>query len=366
MTDTQASTEAAPEPTPEPEPTPTPPERPWPTNVVQALARVAEELPGIGKDAQAAPAQGGYAYRSIEAITAAAGHLLGRYGVVFVPKVVRRPPPLQLQVAGKPWTQEEMEIVYTVYGPGGVDDRIEVGPLVALGRDNVDKGTNKCMTQAYKYALLQVLCIGDNKDDADSGSAQADAHANAPDPDQWYKANGWAHVAEHDEFRTELGERLAAATPEVRTAFGQWFRTQGVQWTAAWTRQEAEEREAKVNELTGRQPEPTQAPVPPQAAQDGPAAPEGTDTPPAPETAAGDPHSAPPEPEPQAMPWDDLPPMDEDARKAAIVLHANSLATEALTAALEAEGLAVGGTEKARRQRLANALVAKGWRPGQD
>lgn len=110
------------------------------------------------------------------------------------------------------------------------------------------------------------------------------------------------------------------------------------------------------------EPGPTQAPVPPQAAQDGPAAPEGTDTPPAPETAADGPHSAPPEP----MPWDDLPPMDEDARKAAIVLHANSLATEALSAALEAEGLAVGGTEKARRQRLANALVAKGWRPGQD
>ncbi len=46
---------------------------PMPTNVIEALARVEAELPGIGKDQKASEQQGGYAYRGIEAITAHAG-----------------------------------------------------------------------------------------------------------------------------------------------------------------------------------------------------------------------------------------------------------------------------------------------------
>lgn len=154
-----------------------PSERPAPANVIQALARVMEELPGIGRNERS---QQGYNYRGIEAITREASSLLGRYGVVFVPKVLERKT-IDLTVNGKPWTEDHATILYTVYGPGGIEDRIEVGPLIALGRDNSDKGMNKCMTQAFKYALLQTLCIGDAKDDADSHkAAESDARHDAP------------------------------------------------------------------------------------------------------------------------------------------------------------------------------------------
>ncbi len=141
------------------------------TNVVEALARVMRDLPGIGKDQRAAQQQGGYAYRGIEDITRAVQPLLAREGVVFVPRVqsceIR-----EITVAQKPWTDTILTVEYRIYGPGD-GDPVEA-TVVGIGRDNSDKGANKAMTQAYKYALLQVLCIADAKDDADAASYEAD------------------------------------------------------------------------------------------------------------------------------------------------------------------------------------------------
>jgi hypothetical protein len=144
-----------------------------PSNVIAALACVMAEMPGIGKDSEASAQQGGYKYRGIEAITSEAQRLLGKHGVVFVPHVIDWQTD-ELTVNGKPWTDTRLRVEYDVFGPGGVEDRIKVGPICAIGRDNSDKGANKCMTQAFKYALLQTLCIGDAKDDGDGASHQAD------------------------------------------------------------------------------------------------------------------------------------------------------------------------------------------------
>lgn len=140
-----------------------------PTNVIAALARVMEELPAIGKSEKS---NQGYSYRGIEQVTAQAQRLFGRYGIVFAPRVVDRTT-VALTVNGKPWTEEQLMVAYTVYGPGGIEDKIEVGPVLGLGRDNSDKGGNKALTQAFKYALLQTLCVSDAKDDADRDVAYA-------------------------------------------------------------------------------------------------------------------------------------------------------------------------------------------------
>jgi hypothetical protein len=320
-----------------------PAERPAPTNVIQALARVMEDLPGIGRDSTASAAQGGYAYRSIEAITAAAQHLLGRYGVVFVPRVIDRPPPVQLMVNSKPWTEEQMTIAYRVYGPGGLEDFIEVGPLVALGRDNVDKGTNKCMTQAFKYALLQLLCIGDNKDDADSGGTQADSHPDQ-DPEKWFKASGWKDKAEHDTSLIAARGEAAALVPESRSQIKDWMKSKGLGWELGWTRAEVDELKSRTEALippgAREAQEPPEAPVPPSDPQ----------TPaPAPESGG----SAEPEP----MPWDNmptLPPMPEPGSAVASMVEAMS--PSELSEALLARGLGVSGNTKVRQGRLIKAL----------
>lgn len=143
-------------------------------NVVVALLRVMRDLPGIGKDQTAAAQQGGYPYRGIEQITQHTQPLFARHGIVFAPRVVHHEI-RDLTVNNKPWTDTVELVEYDVYGPGGADDRITIGPILAIGRDNSDKGANKCMTQAFKYALLQALCISDAKDDGDGQTHVADA-----------------------------------------------------------------------------------------------------------------------------------------------------------------------------------------------
>lgn len=176
---------------------------PQPTNVIQAIAAVMRDLPGIGKTEQS---NQGYQYRGIEAITAEIQQLLGKYCVVFTPRVERRDV-REFPLGGKPWTEDTAEITYTVYGPGGVEDHIEVGPLIALGRDNSDKGMNKCMTQAFKYALLQTFCIGDRNDDADKDEAATpDAPAAELPPEQKVRSD----------LRTRIGELSAEHREAVR------------------------------------------------------------------------------------------------------------------------------------------------------
>src|SRR5687768_6090757 len=107
------------------------------------------ELPAIGKDSKADLRQGGYAYRGIEAITREVQPLLAKYGVTFVPRIVSYEI-RDILVNDKPWTDTVALVEYDVYGPGGPTDKITVGPLLAIGRDNSDKGRNKVATQAFK------------------------------------------------------------------------------------------------------------------------------------------------------------------------------------------------------------------------
>lgn len=147
-----------------------------PANVIEAITAVISEMPGIGKDLQAAAAQGGYAYRGVEQITREVQPLFAKHGVVVAPHVHSFEVD-HIEVNNKPWTDTRCLISYTVYGPAGIEDRIEVGPFLTIGRDNADKGANKCATQGYKYLLLQLLCVSDAKDDGDQSSVEADRRA---------------------------------------------------------------------------------------------------------------------------------------------------------------------------------------------
>jgi hypothetical protein len=144
-----------------------------PVNVVEALSAVMDALPSIGRDSRAAREQGGYAYRGIEAITKEAQPLFARFGVVFAPSVLRYDIK-DITVGGRPWTDTILSVQYRVYGPKGPLDFIDVGPIIGIGRDNSDKGANKALTQTLKYAMLQVFCISDAKDDGDKSSHEAD------------------------------------------------------------------------------------------------------------------------------------------------------------------------------------------------
>jgi hypothetical protein len=146
--------------------------------VNEALSCVMAELPAIGKDAHASQQQGGYAYRGIEAITRHVQGLFATYGVVVSPRV-RSIDTRELLVNSKPWTDTTLIVDYLITGPDG--STIEA-TTVGIGRDNADKGANKAMTQAFKYLLLQLLCISDAKDDADGSTVEADSRQTEPHP----------------------------------------------------------------------------------------------------------------------------------------------------------------------------------------
>ncbi len=253
------------------DPTPTPDR---PSNVVAALARVMAELPGIGRDNRS---EQGYSYRGIEAITAEAQDVLGRFGVVFAPRIIEEQV-IPLTINGRPWEEWRIKVVYDVRGPGwrpagllgpddpGCDDRIEVGPLLGLGRDNSDKGANKAETQAYKYALIQTLCIGDASHDADREQAH---EADAPPPP----------VDPAKEARGFMALRIRELSPAGRDSVRAWCDASGVsRVTAQWSDEQlsaaeefvdrivqAAEADAKAAESSQ---EPNPAPIPPETADE--------------------------------------------------------------------------------------------------
>lgn len=137
---------------------------PYAPNVVLALCRVMAELPNIGKTMESPQ---GYNYRGIEQITKEAQPLFAKHGCVIAPRNIEWRDTVQLQINNRPWTDEKLIVHYRCYGPGGATDFLDI-EVPGIGRDNADKGTNKAMSQAYKYALLQALMIADGKDDSDS------------------------------------------------------------------------------------------------------------------------------------------------------------------------------------------------------
>lgn len=147
-------------------------------SVHAALSAVMHSLPAIGKDQSASPAQGGYAYRGIEAITKHVQPLFAEHGVVIVPSV-RSIEFRDLTVNGKPWVDAILTVDYTIIGPDGSTIQ---ATTVGIGRDNSDKSANKAMTQAFKYLLLQVFCISDAKDDGDGTTVEADGRSAEPHP----------------------------------------------------------------------------------------------------------------------------------------------------------------------------------------
>ncbi len=224
-------------------------------NVHSALAAVMADLPGIGKDGHASPSQGGYSYRGIEAITREAAPLLAKHGVVFVPQVVSMEI-RDIVVANKPWTDTILTVRYRICGPGGTDDCVEA-VVVGIGRDNSDKGANKAMTQAFKYALLQVLCVADARDDGDGTTAEADSHEDRP-------PEGFASHEEKSARYGVLRERLGGLSPDEHDAYVAWRDDHA--FTFPYTLAMCVAMEGELDRVAAERPEPVVVPEEPREA----------------------------------------------------------------------------------------------------
>ena len=144
-------------------------------NVTEAIVAIMGEVGGIEKSIHP-PAPGqrtglAYAYRGIEELTSALQPLFVKHGVVFFPRgthVMQK----DIVVNGNPWTDTFIEVEYEVSHADS--DTSKIIRVPGIGRDNSDKGSNKGMSQAFKYALLQTFCISDPADDTDGTTETAD------------------------------------------------------------------------------------------------------------------------------------------------------------------------------------------------
>lgn len=129
--------------------------------IYAALAAVIAALPAIGRDQQ--NTQQAYKYRGIEAITAALKPLLAEHKIAVIPTVLSHEQSLRGDKQ-MPITRMTVRFDFTSLEDGSIVSATTVGE----GYDTSDKGSNKAMTAAFKYALMQTLCIADF-DDSDAG-----------------------------------------------------------------------------------------------------------------------------------------------------------------------------------------------------
>ena len=89
-------------------------------------------------------------------------------GVHYAPHKIERADYTEYAVkSGAIWQRARLRVRFRFYGPlGDHFDAVVIGE----GADSSDKSSNKAMTAAEKYALIQVFCI------SDAGADDPDAH----------------------------------------------------------------------------------------------------------------------------------------------------------------------------------------------
>lgn len=132
-----------------------------------AMAAAFANIRGVGKDGYN-PGQK-FHFRSIDDVAAAAKAALEAQGVYIAPNY---------EILTTNDTGKGMHIFvkghFTFYAKDG---SCVTACAIGEGRDSYDKATNKAMSAAFKYALLQTFCIGDPADEGDAQSAPVETVA---------------------------------------------------------------------------------------------------------------------------------------------------------------------------------------------
>lgn len=146
--------------------------------IYAAMAAIMNEVEAIGKDEQ--NKQQNFKFRSAAQAYDAMHPLLAKYEIITVPRVsklVGRKERPSSSGGVLSFTILEMEFDFICCKDGS---KITVGPMYGEGMDSGDKGCNKAMTVAHKYAIFQLFVIPyKGMDDPDSDSPQL---GGAPDP----------------------------------------------------------------------------------------------------------------------------------------------------------------------------------------
>lgn len=149
--------------------------------IYEAIPKVIADVGAVGKDK--VNQQQGFKYRSVDDVFNALNPALAKNGVFIVPLILQR----ECVEAGKTSrgasiVKVMLKVKFTFYASDGSHiETIIYGEAMDMG----DKGTNKAMSIAYKYACFQVFCIPtEEMQDPDANSPAEEIVTQAAAPKQ--------------------------------------------------------------------------------------------------------------------------------------------------------------------------------------
>jgi len=141
------------------------------------------EIKSVGKNNT--NTQQGYKFRGIDDMINALYPCLVKHEVFMTPKVVKEDREVREvhRSNGKVGYDKHvhLQVEYTFHAVDG--SSITIGPITSEGLDSGDKATNKALSAALKYALIQTFAIPtEDMEEADNTSPEISATENTPDP----------------------------------------------------------------------------------------------------------------------------------------------------------------------------------------
>jgi hypothetical protein len=129
------------------------------TLIYTKMSNVMKEIKSVSKN-EKNQAQG-YKFRGIDAFINALYPALTKHGVFMTPRCTSYTQELKdvTRGSGKPGVDKHVSMLmeYDFFAEDG--SKVTVGPIPAEGLDSGDKATNKALSAALKYALIQTFSV---------------------------------------------------------------------------------------------------------------------------------------------------------------------------------------------------------------
>lgn len=137
-------------------------------DIYKLIPRVMAEVGAIEKARR--NEQQKYFFRGIDDVFAAFQPVLAKHQVFYVPEVLEKQVTERESASNRTLIYTTLTVMYTFYAPDGSNIRAVV---VGEAMDSGDKSSNKAMSAALKYALLQIFCVPtEANEDADAHSPE--------------------------------------------------------------------------------------------------------------------------------------------------------------------------------------------------
>lgn len=196
--------------------------------IYKKMSDVMKDVGAIGKDQK--NTQQGFKFRGIDQFVNALYPALTKHGVFMSPRATSFTHELKdvVRGSGKAGVDKHVSIMmeYDFYAEDG--SKVTIGPVPAEGLDSGDKATNKALSAALKYALIQTFSIPtEDMAEADFespeiGSTKPVAVSAATTPAVAAETKATVEPMRKSSFRKPKTVTTAAVSETTETASDDW------------------------------------------------------------------------------------------------------------------------------------------------